>query len=173
MKNSIRNTFLFLLLAACQNQQKFGYIDRSEVINNYEKKMAIEERFEIKNTQFINRRDSLIRQYESERQLAGQKARSMSPAQVQELSLEFQQKEVLLGQQIQAEQQELQQAFDAEIDSVIKQVKEYVIKYGKDHNYTFIFGTSDATNTVMYGSEAKDISQIILEQLNKDYQQKQ
>jgi len=169
MKNSISICLMFIVLAACENKEKFAYIDRSVVINNYEKKVALEQRFEAKNTEFISRRDSLIRQYESERQLAGQKVRSMTPQQVQELSLEFQQKEVLLGQQIQAEQQELQRAFDTEIDSIIMEVKEYVITYGKEHDYTFIFGTSDATNTIMYGAEAQDISDIILEQLNVNY----
>ncbi|MEM1002380.1 MAG: OmpH family outer membrane protein, partial [Bacteroidota bacterium] len=114
----------------------------------------------------------LIRQYESERQAASIRVQTMTQEEVQQLSLEFQQKEAQLGQQIQAEQQELQQAFDAEIDSVIKEVKDCVINYGKTNNYTFIFGTSDATNTVMFSAETNDISQNILDQLNKDYKRK-
>lgn len=169
MKQILSTLVLLIFLSSCQDQNKFGYIDRSVVINGYEKKINIEERFQVKNEQFISKRDSLIRQYEMERQAAGLRAQSMSQAELQQLSLEFQQKEAQLGQQIQGEQQELQQAFDTEIDSVISEVKNYVEKYGKANNFTFIFGTSDATNTVMYGSDTKDISQIILDQLNADY----
>jgi outer membrane protein len=173
MKYLFRLFAVLILLHSCQDQQKFGYVDRSTVINAYEKKMDIEERFQIKNAAFIKKRDSLIRQYESERQAASMRVQSMSQQEVQQLSLEFQQKEALLGQQIQAEQQELQQAFDAEIDSVIQEVKDHVVNYGKANNFTFIFGTSDATNNVMYSSETKDLSQVILEQLNASYRQKE
>ena len=169
MRHSIIIFLSILFFVSCQNQNKFGYIDRSVVINGYDKKINIEDRFQLKNTQFINKRDSLIRQYESERQAAIMRVQAMTDNELQQLSLEFQQKEALLGQQIQSEQQELQQAFDTEIDSVIQEVKDYVMKYGKANNYTFIFGTSDATNTVMYGGDTQDISQIILEQLNTDY----
>jgi len=172
----MRDLVLLLLIASvlisCRDQEKFGYIDRSVVINGYEKKINIEERFQIKNAAFIKKRDSLIRQYESERQAASLRVESMTAEEIQQLSREFQQKEAVIGQQIQAEQQQLQQAFDAEIDSVIQEVKDYVINYGKANNFTFIFGTSDATNTVMFSSETNDVSQIILDQLNTDYKKK-
>ena len=169
MKQVLSFLVLLLVVTACQNQEKLGYIDRSVVINGYEKKINIEQRFEVMNQDFIKRRDSLIQAYELERTQASVRAQSMTPQQVQQLSQQFQQKEAFIGQQIQTEQQQLQQAFDAEIDSVIKEVKEYVTTYGKANNYTFIFGTSDATNTVMFSSEANDISQTILDQLNSDY----
>lgn len=169
MKQFLSLLLVLLLVSACQNKEKFGYIDRSVVINGYEKKVNLEQRFEIMNQGFIKRRDSIIQAYELERTEASVLAQTMTPQQVQELSQQFQQKEAFIGQQIQAEQQQLQQAFDAEIDSVIKEVKEYVTTYGKANNYTFIFGTSDATNTVMFSSETNDISQTILDQLNSDY----
>jgi len=169
MKSFLFLVLLIFSLTSCQDQGKLGYVDRSVVINGYEKKVAIEERFAVKNAEFIKKRDSLIRQYEQDRQAASLKVQSMTADEIQELSREFQQKEAIIGQQIQTEQQELQKAFDAEIDSVIQEVKKYVVQYGEANGYTFIFGTSDATNTVMYGSTTKDISQIILDQLNVDF----
>lgn len=173
MKHILGLLLFALFMNSCQNQSNMAYVDRSVVINGYEKKLDIEKRFQVKNTAFISKRDSLIRQYESERQVASVRAQSMSNEEIQQLGLEFQQKEALLGQQIQAEQQELQQAFDQEIDSVIQEVKAYVVKYGQTNNYDFIFGTSDATNTVMFADKAKDISEAILEQLNQDYKANQ
>ena len=93
----------------------------------------------------------------------------MSQSAIQKLSQELQQKEALLGQQLQFEQQQLQQAFNSEIDSVIIRVKDFVNDYGKKNGYTYILGTSDASNTVMFGTEANDLSQIILDALNESY----
>lgn len=173
-KNKMKNSFAYLVLVlvvmSCNtNSTKYGYVDRSIVVNGYEAKIELEERFKIKNASFIKRRDSIIKQYEFERQEASIKAQRMSQEEIQKLSQEFQQREALLGQQIQFEQQELQKSFDTELDSVISHIKVFVKNYGETNNYSFIFGTSDATNTVMYGPESSDISQTILDQLNAEY----
>jgi outer membrane protein len=169
----MKKVYLLLVLLSvalsCNNNNKYAFVDRSVVINGYEAKLNIEERFKIKNEAFIKRRDSLIQQYEFDRKEASIKAQRMSQEELQKLGQEFQQREALLGQQIQFEQQELQKAFDAELDSVISQVKTFVKGYGEKNGYSFIFGTSDATNTVMYGPEGSDISQIILDELNANY----
>ena len=120
---------------------------------------------------FIKKRDSLIEDYQAQRKAASLRSKNMSPEQVQKLSSEFQQKEAFIGQQIQIEQQELQQAFDAEIDAVVKEVKDFVLAYGQQNDYAFIFGTSEATNSVMYSKEAHNISEIILQQLNASVKQ--
>lgn len=173
MKKVAYTLLLVLCISACNETGKYGFVDRSIVVNGYEAKKNLEERFKTKNSAFIKRRDSLIKQYEFDRQEAGIKAQRMTQEELQKLSQEFQQREALLGQQIQFEQQELQSAFDTELDSIISDIKTFVKSYGKEHGYTFIFGTSDATNTVMYGPESSDLSNIILEDLNSKYQKEQ
>ena len=170
MKNSFAFLVLIMTLMSCNNNSpKYGYVDRSVVVNGYEAKIKLEDKFKLKNTSFIKRRDSIIKQYEFERKEASIKAQRMSQEEIQKLSQEFQQREALLGQQIQFEQQELQKSFDTELDSIISHIKTYVKTYGENNGYDFIFGTSDATNTVMYGPESSDISQEILDQLNAEY----
>lgn len=173
MKSVLKLLIVLFVFTSCQQEQKIAYVDRAEVINNYKAKLDIEERFKIKNEAFIKRRDSLIKNYEFERKEASIKAQRMSQSEVQKLAQEYQQREALLGQQLQYEQQVLQKEFDTELDSTIAKVKRYVQKYGKDNGYTFILGTSEATNTVMYGPEQKDISKEILEGLNAAYDKKE
>ena len=79
----------------------------------------------------------------------------------------LQQKQQMLQQQMQMEQQQLQGEFQTEIDSVIVKVKDFVKDYGKTNGYTYILGTSDAAATVMYGSDENDLTQTILDLLNK------
>ena len=81
----------------------------------------------------------------------------------------LQQKQQQLQQQMQMEQQQLTQAFQAEIDSVIVNVKDFVKAYGKTNGYNYILGTSDAAATVMYGDDQSDLTQTILDALNADY----
>jgi outer membrane protein len=93
----------------------------------------------------------------------------MSQKELEKLGQEFQQREALLGQQIQFEKEEIEKAFTTEMDTLISEVKKFVTKYGETNGYSFILGTSDATNSVMYGPEENDISKEILKGLNDSY----
>ena len=74
-----------------------------------------------------------------------------------------------LQQQMQVEQQQYQQESQTEIDTLIVKVKTFVKDYGKKNGYTYILGTSDAAASVLYGTEENDLTQTILDALNKDY----
>lgn len=158
-----------LLITSCQEQQKIAFVDNGKVINDYQEKLDIEEKYKGKDAVFQKRRDSLIGAHNLELEAAKIKAQRMSQSALQKLSQELQQKEGLLGQQLQFEQQQLQQAFNTEIDSAIAKVKNYVKDYGKKNGYTYILGTSDASSTVMFGDETKDLSKTILDALNAEY----
>ena len=160
---------LMLMITSCQEQQKIAFVDNGKVINDYQEKIDVEEKYKGKDEVFQKRRDSLIGAHNLELEAAKIKAQRMSQSGIQKLSQELQQKEGLLGQQLQFEQQQLQQAFNTEIDSVIVKVKDFVKDYGKKNGYTYILGTSDASSTVMYGTEANDLSQTILDALNAAY----
>ena len=51
---------------------------------------------------------------------------------------------------------------------VLNQINSYISEYGKAHGYTIILGTSSSGN-ILYGDEAIDITEEILEGLNKTY----
>ena len=79
------------------------------------------------------------------------------------------QKQQMLQQQIQIEQQQITQAFQTEIDSTIVKVKVFVKDYGKTNGFTYILGTSDGASSVLYGTEENDLSQTIIDALNAEY----
>ncbi|NNL82767.1 MAG: OmpH family outer membrane protein [Winogradskyella sp.] len=162
-----------LLVSSCQESKKIAFIDRTDVINNYQAKLDIEERFKLKNENFIKRRDSLGRAFQIEAQDFQLKLNTLSDKKAQELYQQLDQKQKLLQQQFQVEQQELQNAFNTEIDSTIARVKRFVEKYGNENGYDYIFGTSDATSTIMYGPEEENISKDVLEALNAAYGSKE
>jgi len=168
MKNLITAFTLLLLFSSCQEQQKIGFIDNGEVINNYKMKLDIEEAFKLKDEAFKKRMDSISRDFQIEAQAFQMAAGKMSTKKQQEKYTELSQKQQVLQQQFQIEQQEMQQAFSVEMDSVISTVNDFVKDYGKTNGYTFILGKNEA-GSVLYGQDTSDLTQTITDALNADY----
>ncbi|NNL33427.1 MAG: OmpH family outer membrane protein [Flavobacteriaceae bacterium] len=169
MKNLSLIILMALFLAACQQQQKIGFIDNGKVINEYQEKIDIEAKYKIKEDAFTKRTDSIGQAFQLEAQDFQVKSKTMSASKAQAKYEELGQKQQLLQQQIQFEQQQIQQAFGTEIDSVIAKVKAFVKDYGSKNGYTFILGTSNASSSVMYGTEENDLTDEIIKALNEDF----
>lgn len=168
MKNLSLVVSVLLIFASCQQQQKIAFIDNGKVINEFQEKIDIEAKYKIQEEAFKTRTDSIGQAFQLEAQDFQLKANEMPAAQAQKKYDELGQKQQLLQQQIQFEQQQIQQAFGAEIDSTIVKVKNFVKDYGAKNGYTYILGTSEASSSVMYGTETNDITQIIIDALNAD-----
>lgn len=168
MKKLIYVAIVVFAFTSCQ-QQKIGYIDNGKVINEYQEKIDIEERFKVKDETFKKKTDSIGQAFQLEAQEFQLKARKMSQKKAQEAYETLGQKQQLLQQQIQFEQQQITQAFQAEIDSTIVKVKDFVKDYGKTNGYTYILGTSEGAASVLYGTEENDLSQTIIDALNAEY----
>lgn len=171
MKNLILATFALLIFASCQ-EQKIGYLDSGEVINEYQEKKDIEEKFKAKEEAFKKRADSIGKAFQFEVQKYNAEKTRMSAKSKQEQEQELGQKQQILQQQMQFEQQQLQQQYRAEIDSVIVKVKDFVKGYGKTNGYEYILGTSEALPSVLYGKEENNLTKTILDAIDAEYKKK-
>ncbi|HMC01229.1 MAG TPA: OmpH family outer membrane protein [Flavobacteriaceae bacterium] len=169
MKNLAACILLVLLFVSCQ-QQKIGFVDNAKLINDYQEKMDLEDKLQTKINAFQKRTDSLRQAFQLEINEAELKARKMSQGDLQKLSQELQQKEQVLSQRVQFEQQQITQESQATNDSLIKKVKDFVQNYGKANGYTYILGSNEA-GSVMFGTEENDLTQTILDALNKSYKE--
>lgn len=120
MKNIIWGFLVILMAASCQQTGKIGYVDNSQLINEYQEKKDIEERLNTKIAAFQKRTDSLRKIFQLDVNEAEIKARSMSQANIQKLSQELQERESILSQRVQLEQQQITQESRAQNDSLIK-----------------------------------------------------
>lgn len=168
MKKSILVLFGLLLLVSCQDEMKTGYIDNSKLINDYQKKKDIEGDFEKKSNAFNQKVDSVRNAFQAQAAEIQAKDPNMAQASTQE-------KMQTLGQQFQSYQQRWQMEErtltnegQTQIDTLIKEVRSFVKDYGKKNGYTYIFGSNDA-GSVLYGEEGRDLTNEILEELNKSY----
>lgn len=168
MKKIIFITSALLIFNSCK-QEKIGFVDNGEVINAYQEKVDLESKYEEKNNILQKRIDSIRTVLQTDAQEFQLKAQSMTEAQAQQKYQELASRQQRLSAEIQQQQQEMQQAFQTEIDTLIVKVKEFVSDYGKNNGYTYILGTSDAFSSVMYGKEEYDLSQVIIDALNESY----
>jgi outer membrane protein len=102
-----------------------------------------------------------------EAQLFQTRAANMDQAKAEEEYNGLVQKKQMQDYQLGNEEKVLQGEGQMQIDTLVKQVKAFVKDYGKTNGYTFILGSNDA-GSVLYGTEASDITETVIEALNKD-----
>ena len=161
---------MVLLLAVSCQQNKIGYVDNVKLMDGYQEKIDVEESYKAKSDQLNKRRDSISQAFQLEAQAFQTKAQSLSQKAAQEEYEELQQRGQFIGQQLQQQEQMLQQQGQQEMDSVVNRVKETIQQYGKDNGYTYILGGGEG-GSVLYGDEAHDVTEAILEILNEAYKQ--
>jgi len=167
----MKKLLLVVLIAAgltsC-NEQKTAYVDTTKVIKEYREMKEVEAEFTSKSDKVKVELDSLAQSFQKEVQEYQANMNSMSTAQRQEKEQELMAKQQTIQQQQQMMGNQLRQESDVVIDSIVTKVKEYVKEYGKENDYTYIFGSNESAN-IMYAKDGLDITEEILEKLNENY----
>jgi outer membrane protein len=158
---------LVLALVSCQ-QDKIGFVDNVKLMDGYQEKIDVENKFKSKAEVMGKKRDSISQAFQLEYQELQSKAQNWSQKKAQEELGLLQQKSQFLGQQIQQEEQQLQSEGQTEMDSVVSKVKKEIESYGKANGYTFILGGGEG-GSVLYGMETKDLTEEVLKLLNDKY----
>ncbi|MFT0713985.1 OmpH family outer membrane protein [Flagellimonas lutimaris] len=153
---------------ACQ-QNKIAFVDSVKIMDEYQEKIDVDARFKTKAEAMNKKRDSISQAFQMELQQFQTKAQSMSQQKAQEEYSLLQQRGQRVGQQLQQEEQQLQQISQAEMDTLVKKVKKEIREYGKANGYTYILGGGES-GSVIYGDEAKDVTDAILSILNDKYE---
>ena len=160
--------FVVVALAVACEQDKIAYVDNVKLMDGYQERIDVEAKFKTKVDALTKKRDSIGQAFQIEIQAFQAKAQSMAPDKAQEQYGQIQQRGQFMGQQLQQEEQQIQAAGQIEMDTLVSQVKKQIQAYGKANGYTYILGGGDGGG-VLYGAEAKDLTEEILKVLNKDY----
>lgn len=156
-----------IMMVSC-NEQKTAYVDTTKIVQEYREMKEVEADFTSKSDSVRQQLDSVARVFQQEVQAYQAEMNSMSQAQRQEKEQELMQKQQMLQQQQQMQSNRLREESNVVMDSIVNKIKDYVKEYGKDNNYTYIFGSNESAN-IMYAEEGLDITQDILEKLNEEY----
>lgn len=158
---------MFLTMLSCQ-QEKIGFVDNVKMMDTYNEKIDIEDRFKTRSDKFSKKRDSISQAFQMEAQAFQAKAQNMPQDKAQEEYGQLQQRSQAIGQQLQQEEQNLQITGQTEMDSLVSKVKKEIKEYGKANGYSFILSGGDG-GSVLYGKEAHDVTDAIIKILNDNY----
>ncbi|WP_272149608.1 OmpH family outer membrane protein [Tenacibaculum aiptasiae] len=163
--------FSILTFFLSQNSSELVYVDVNKLLDGYKRTKVVRAEFEKKAKVLKSNVDSLVVDWQKELKLYEKERSGYSK---KELKL----KQELLGnkqQQInnyqQAIQKQIQEADKKATQTVVNDINDYVKEYGKEKGYKIIFGASGSGN-VMYADESSDLTAVVLEGLNKEFQGK-
>ncbi|HET8808945.1 MAG TPA: OmpH family outer membrane protein [Flavobacteriaceae bacterium] len=168
MKKSIFLLMGIFLLVSC-NQEKTAYVNNKKLIQEYKGMEDTEAEFTKKTESITKSLDSVALKFQQEVQAYQAASQSMSSSERQKKEEELMAKQQQLRQRQQMIGQAMNQQSTKAIDSIITVVKDFVAEYGKEHGYTYIFGSTEAAN-IMYAKEGKDVTEEILKELNAAYE---
>ena len=81
----------------------------------------------------------------------------------------LQQRQVNLQNEAAQKQQELAEESQVLLNQVMFAIQSYLEEYNKEHGFAAILTTTEASNTVIVGAPALDITQEVVEGLNAEY----
>lgn len=154
-----------------QISSELVYVDVNKLLDGYKRTKVVRAAFETKAKTLNANVDSLVAGWQNDLKIYEKERSKYSK---KELAL----KQELLGnkqQQINNYQQAIQKQVQEEdkkaTQTVINDINDFVKEYGKKKGYQVIFGASGG-GTIMYAAEASDLTQIVLEGLNAEFEGK-
>lgn len=149
------------------------YIDSSKLLNEYEQAKDIEAKFKAKSEQMGKELDTELTKFRADVAYFEKNAQSKGMQWAQQTGAALQEREQRLAYTQQAMLQQLQEESGKEMDSLVKEIKDFIKEYGKSKGYDYILSTADGASTVLYSKEGQDITNEVLKLLNEKYKAKQ
>lgn len=159
-------SFISFFYFKISNQQV--YVDVNKLLDGYERTAIVRADFEKKAASMNANVDSLLGNWQKELKAYEKERASMSK---KELAL----KQELLGnkqQQLNAYQQAVQKQIQEEdkkvTQTIVNDINDFVKEYGAESGYRIILGAT-GSGTIMYADDEADLTEEILEKLNKSF----
>ncbi len=165
---SILAILLSILTFYSTKSSELVYVDVNKLIDGYDRTKIEKAKFEEKAKLLQSNVDSLISNWQQEIMNYEKERSSMTP---KELELK---QEILSNKQQQinnyqhAIQQQIQEEDQKATQTVVNDINNFVKEFGKKNSYKIIFGATGG-GSIMYADDSSDLTEIILEGLNKEY----
>lgn len=147
---------------------KTAYVDTSELIKDYQEAMDVENKYKAKATGMEKKLDGEVAKFKADAAAFQKNAQANGQEWAQKNGQALQMREQQLQGSQQQMMQQLQEQSGAEMDKIVKEVKQFIKNYGKEKGYSYIYGTGSPA-TVLYAEDKYDITKEITELLNAKY----
>jgi len=173
MKKIIVAAVLALAVVSCNKTTeaaavKTAYIDTSKLMDEYTAAKDIEAKYKAKSQEMGKGLQDKVARFQAEAQSFRANAQANGQAWAQQKGAELAKREQELRYEQDALLQQLQVESGKEMDTLVKQTKEFIKNYGKEKGYDYIYGTGEAA-TVLYAKDQYDITKEIIKLLNDKY----
>jgi outer membrane protein len=150
------------------SRPKIAYVQSSYLLSNYQGFKDASLAYQQKSSLWQSNIDTLAKELTSIKTKYQQDLSKLT-AKEKELSIELiKAKDQQLQQYQQGIQQKAAQEDQTMTSGVVQEVNAFLKEYGEARNYMIIFGATDMGN-VVYAREGLDITEEVLEALNKNY----
>lgn len=150
---------------------KTAYIDTEKLMKEYQEFKDFESKFKSMSDRMKNELDSDARKFQRDVMELQQQAQSKGMEWAQRRQAELEKRQQTLSQKEQNYMKKFQEESAVERDSMVTQMKNFIKDYSKEKGYDYVFGTGDAAS-VLYAKEQYNLTQEILDLLNKQYEEK-
>ena len=173
MKKRILIIVVALSIVSCDKtaevkEMKTAYVDTSKLLDEYTEAKDVEAKYKTKSAEMGRELEAEVARFKSEAANFQRNAQTNGQAWAQENGARLQKREQELSYAQQAMLQQLQQESGVEMDTLVKNVKKFIKKYGKEKGYAYIYGTGEAVS-ILYAEEKYDITKEIVKLLNDKY----
>ncbi len=144
------------------------YVDVNKLLEGYKRTKVVRAEFEAKAKTLSANVDSLMADWQKELKAYERERAKMSKKELELKQQLLSNKQQQVNNYQQAIQKQIQEEDKKVTQTVINDINDYVTEYGKKHNYKIIFGASGSGN-IMYADEATDLTEKVLEGLNKEF----
>jgi len=157
-----------VFLISCNAPSKIGYVDMDKVLKEYDGFKKAEEDMKSKSAKISADFQQANMQFQQKVQNYQKNRTKMSTKEASGLEQQLMQEQQMIQQQQQMIQQQYQQEGAQLIDKINEEIKTFIDDYAKKNSYDFILGTTSQTRSVLYGSEKSDLTQDLIDGLNKN-----
>ncbi|MFI5140710.1 MAG: OmpH family outer membrane protein [Bacteroidia bacterium] len=142
---------------------KTAFVNIQEVFSKFELKKDYEKKLNFSKTS----RQKIVDSLEMELKILGRKIEGENAKNKEDLNVFSVKRQTYMEKRKLLEEDDLKQTkqYDNEI---ILQMNQYIKDYGKENNYTYIFG-SDGNGSLMYAKDSKDVTKEVVEYINAHY----
>lgn len=159
-----------LIFLQVSSNTSYVYVDSIKLLNNYEGMIAARKTFELSTSPLKSNLDTLqweleekVKEYEEKQDRLSVRERNLYEELIQSKESQYLNFQKAISEKIQKQDQELTQKVLNEVNAFIKQ-------YGEEKGYKIIFAATQQGN-IVYAEEEKDITDEVLEGLNKSFRQ--
>lgn len=149
--------------------KRIVFVNTDTLLTNYQFYKDAQKEFENKGYRLQVDLGQKERALQGEVAAIQQRASAMTQAELQAADLTLKKKGSELQQYSQQKQAELGQEQAKKNEELYNNIREYITKINKENKFEFVLGYSKLGGGILFADESVDVTQKILEGLNKEY----